>query len=73
MNNNSRNGIVVRYAVVLVDTDLRNGAMNQTDLQYFDECRDAELWIGAHGSQYGQNLENNISRFFRVEKRFYIG
>lgn len=61
-----------RYAVVLVDTNLITDAVCQADLRYFDEYCDAELWIKTHGSLYGgSELENTISRFFRIEKRYY--
>ena len=63
----------LRYAVVLVDVDLSIDDVRQTDLRFFDEYCDAELWIKTNGSLYGVgNRPAKISRFFRIEKRYYL-
>lgn len=72
MAENQKSEIKARYTVVIVDTDLRSGTSNSTALRFFDKCCDAELWIAQHGARFGVGLENNISRFFRIEKRYYL-
>ena len=72
MSENSENGIKVRYAVILVDSDIRSDVSHQMVLKYFDDYCTAEMWIRENGHQYGLNLTDSTSRFFRVEKRFYL-
>lgn len=73
MNKNLRTKVKSRYTVVVVDTNHSTDEINQAALRYFDEYCDAELWVKTHGSLYGgRELDDEISRFFRIEKRYYL-
>ena len=63
--------VIVRYAIVIVDTDVVSGQVNSRDLRFYDEYCEAELWIRKYGGQYGVDLSYKISRFFRIERRYY--
>lgn len=65
------NDIIVRYAVVIVDIDVSNGQVRSRELRFYDEYCEAELWIRKYGGQYGKGVSNEISRFFRIERRYY--
>lgn len=72
MNKTSRSYLKIRYAVVLVDTDLATGEVHQSDLRYYDDCCDAELWIRTNGYSYSAVSKSSSScRFLRIEKRYY--
>lgn len=64
----------LRFAVVLVDTNLVTNEVAKNDLRYFDEFSDACLWIKNHGSMYAvrESEGKKIRRYFRIEKRYYI-
>lgn len=63
----------LQYAVILVDTNLETVGVCKSDLRYFDEYCDAELWIKTHGCLYAcRKSDPRISRFFRIEKRYYL-
>ena len=66
-----KNDIIVRYAVVIVDTDVSDGRTYSRDLRFYDDYCEAELWIRKYGGQYGEGLSSEISRFFRIERRYY--
>lgn len=66
-----KNDIIVRYAIVIVDTDVYNGEVHSRDLRFYDDYCEAELWIRKYGGEYGKGLSNKISRFFRIERRYY--
>lgn len=66
-----KNDIIVRYAVVIVDTDVSTGEVHSRDLRFYDDYCEAELWIRKYGGQYGKDLSSEISRFFRIERRYY--
>lgn len=67
----SKNDIKVRYAIIIVDTDVYSGEVHSRDLRFYDEYCEAELWIRKYGGQYGVGLSSKISRFFRIERRYY--
>lgn len=71
MKENSRSFLKIRYAVILVDTDLATGEVHQSDLRYYDDQCDAELWIKTNGYSYSVVSDSNICRFLRIEKRYY--
>lgn len=66
-----KNDIIVRYAIIIVDTDISNGEVYSRDLRFYDEYCEAELWIRKYGGQYGLDSSSKISRFFRIERRYY--
>lgn len=73
MNDTLKLKIKLRYAVVLVDTNLETDEVCQSDLRYYDEYCDAELWIRTHGCLYAcRKSDPRSSRFFRIEKRYYL-
>lgn len=64
----------LRFAVIIVDTDLNTGKVHKTDLRYFDDFSDACQWIKTHGSLYSEKEfgDKHVSRYFRIEKRYYL-
>lgn len=66
-----KNDIIVRYAIVIVDADVSNGEVHSRELRFYDEYCEAELWIRKYGGQYALGSSSKISRFFRIERRYY--
>lgn len=64
----------MRFTVIIVDTDLITNKVHKTDLRYFDDFSDACQWIKTHGSLYSEKEfgDNHVSRYFRIEKRYYL-
>lgn len=71
MKETSRSFLKIRYAVILVDTNLATGEVHQSDLRYYDDHCDAELWIKNNGYSYSVVSDSSICRFLRIEKRYY--
>lgn len=70
---NDTGNLKLRYAVILVDTNLETGEVCTSDLRYYDEYCDAELWIKTQGRLYAcRKSDPRSSCFFRIEKRYYL-